>query len=61
MEISETGFAVVQQAAGQQQTSEPPKPEKNLAAVTLGKLGGSKGSGVRAVKLWLWATRLLMN
>lgn len=31
--------------------AEPPKPEKNPAAVALGKLGGLKGGPARAAKL----------
>ena len=39
---------VVQEAVGQPM---PPKPEKNPAAVALGKLGGQKGGKARAAKL----------
>jgi hypothetical protein len=31
--------------------AEPPKPEKNPAAVALGKLGGAKGGPARAASL----------
>jgi hypothetical protein len=39
------GFQIVQAATGQ------PKPEKNPAAVALGRLGGLKGGKARAAKL----------
>ena len=41
-----TAFQIVQQATGQ-----PPKPEKNPAAVALGRLGGLKGGKARAESL----------
>lgn len=43
-----TAFRVVQEATG---ASKPPKPEKNPAAVALGRLGGQKGGKARAAKL----------
>jgi hypothetical protein len=44
---------VVEQAIGERLTGEPlpPKPQKNPAAVALGKLGGAKGGKARAEKL----------
>jgi len=39
------GFQIVQAATGQ------PEPEKNPAAVALGRLGGLKGGKARAKKL----------
>lgn len=39
-------FDIMQQATGQK-----PMPEKNKAAVTLGRLGGLKGGKARATKL----------
>jgi hypothetical protein len=45
-DINQTAFAVVQQATGQ-----AAKPEKNPAAVALGRLGGLKGGKARAEKL----------
>jgi hypothetical protein len=43
---------IVDQATGQVQTEEqPPVPEKNPAAVALGRLGGKKGGPARAQKL----------
>jgi len=47
---NELAFSVVQQATGQTPKPEPP-PEKNPAAVTLGRLGGLKGGKARAEKL----------
>jgi len=44
MDINETAFSVVQQ-------STEPEPEKNPAAVALGRLGGLKGGKARAEKL----------
>jgi hypothetical protein len=44
---------VVEQAIGERLNGSPlpPKPEKNQAAVALGKLGGAKGGRARANKL----------
>lgn len=43
---------IVAQATGQEPTEEkPPVPEKNPAAVALGRLGGQKGGPARAKKL----------
>jgi len=43
---------IVDQATGQAPTEEqPPVPEKNPAAVALGRLGGKKGGPARAQKL----------
>lgn len=39
-------FEIVRLATGQ--TKSPPEPEKNPAAVALGKLGGAKGGKARA-------------
>jgi hypothetical protein len=50
-DINETAFAVVQQAIGQKPPSSQPKPDKNPAAVALGRLGGLKGGKARAIKL----------
>lgn len=41
-------FLTVQRATG---TGPPPAPEKNPAAVALGRLGGLKGGKARAAKL----------
>jgi hypothetical protein len=48
-DINQTAFGVVQQATGQ--TAPIPKPEKNPAAVALGKMGGLKGGPARAKSL----------
>jgi hypothetical protein len=48
-DINEKAFSVVQQATGQDPL--PPKPEKNPAAVALGRLGGLKGGKARAANL----------
>ena len=47
---NQVAFNVVQQATGQI-PKVPPPPEKNSAAVTLGRLGGLKGGKARAAKL----------
>ncbi len=49
-DVNELAFSIVQQATGQIPKPEPP-PEKNPAAVTLGRLGGLKGGKARAAKL----------
>jgi hypothetical protein len=49
-DLNQIAFRVVQQATGQMPKDEPP-PEKNPAAVTLGRLGGLKGGNARAKKL----------
>jgi hypothetical protein len=49
-DINETAFSIVQQATGQSETPQA-QPEKNPAAVSLGKLGGLKGGAARAIKL----------
>jgi hypothetical protein len=49
-DFNELAFNVVQQATGQVPKPEPP-PEKNAAAVSLGRLGGMKGGDARAKSL----------
>ncbi len=49
-DVNELAFSIVQQATGQIPKPVPP-PEKNPAAVTLGRLGGLKGGKARAAKL----------
>jgi hypothetical protein len=49
-DINETAFSVVQRSLSNSDTT-PPKPEKNPAAVALGRLGGIKGGKARATKL----------
>lgn len=44
-------FEVVQKAIGEMPKEEPPDPNKNPTAVTLGRLGGLKGGKARAEKL----------
>ena len=48
-DANQIAFSVVQQATGQIPKEKP--PEKNPAAVTLGRLGGLKGGKARANKL----------
>lgn len=47
-DINVTAFEILQAATGQ---SSPAKPQKNPAAVALGRLGGLKGGKARARKL----------
>ena len=49
-DFTETAFSVFQEAIGENPAEEP-KPEKNPAAVALGKLGGAKGGKMRAANL----------
>ncbi len=49
-DINETAFSVVQQATGHAEPVQS-EPEKNPAAVALGRLGGLKGGKARAEKL----------
>lgn len=44
-------FDVVAKATGGGQTKKPQEPEKNPAAVALGRLGGLKGGKARAAAL----------
>lgn len=46
-DLNETAFSIVQQSTGQA----APAPEKNPAAVALGRLGGLKGGKARAESL----------
>jgi hypothetical protein len=48
-DINQVAFSIVQQATGQAPKEKP--PEKNPAAVTLGRLGGLKGGAARAKAL----------
>lgn len=45
-DVNENAFEILQALTGQ-----PAKPEKNPAAVALGRLGGLKGGKARAAKL----------
>jgi hypothetical protein len=50
-DFNQIAFEIVQKATGQMPKEEPPDPNKNPAAVTLGRLGGLKGGKARAAKL----------
>ena len=50
-DFNQIAFEIVQKATGQMPREEPPDPNKNPAAVTLGRLGGLKGGKARAAKL----------
>jgi hypothetical protein len=50
-DINQIAFRVVQQATGQMPKEQAPDPDKNPAAVTLGRLGGLKGGAARAKSL----------
>lgn len=49
-DVNVTAFDILQAATGQP-TQKPDQPEKNPAAVALGRLGGLKGGKARAKKL----------
>lgn len=46
-----TAFDIVSNATGEDRPKKPQGPEKNPAAVALGRLGGLKGGKARAKKL----------
>ena len=46
-DLNKTAFAIVQQVTGEARA----QPDKNPAAVALGRLGGLKGGKARAAKL----------
>lgn len=46
-DLNENAFSIMQQVTGQA----PAQPEKNPAAVALGRLGGLKGGKARAASL----------
>jgi hypothetical protein len=48
-DLNQTAFSIVQQSTGQ--SPKAPTPEKNPAAVALGRLGGLKGGKARAASL----------
>jgi len=50
-DINTLAFQIVQDATREELEKEPDKPEKNPAAVALGRLGGLKGGKARAKKL----------
>ena len=49
-DLNQLAASIVAQATGEEET-QPEQPEKNPAAVALGRLGGLKGGVARAVKL----------
>jgi hypothetical protein len=49
-DVNELGRQIVDEATGEERPL-PPEPEKNPAAVALGRLGGLKGGAARAKKL----------
>lgn len=48
-DLNQNAFGILQQITGENKSE--PKPEKNPAAVALGRLGGLKGGKARAKKL----------
>ena len=52
-DLNQRAAAIVRRATGQEEPEEeaPERPEKNPAAVALGKLGGKKGGLARAKNL----------
>jgi len=50
-DLNQTAASIVAQHTGQALPVVTPKPEKNPAAVALGRLGGLKGGKARADKL----------
>lgn len=50
LDLSQLAKRIVDEATGEAPKTEPP-PEKNAAAVALGKLGGKKGGAARAAAL----------
>jgi hypothetical protein len=55
-DVNQLAKAIVDQATAEptpevQETAEPPKPEKDPAAVSLGRRGGLKGGKARAANL----------
>lgn len=50
LDLNQLAKSIVDQATGEE-VAPPPEPEKNPAAVALGRLGGKKGGKARARKL----------
>ncbi|HEY3374165.1 MAG TPA: hypothetical protein VGK02_03765 [Candidatus Aquicultor sp.] len=50
-DLNRLAASIVNEATEEEQASEEPKPEKNQAAVELGRKGGLKGGKARAEKL----------
>lgn len=51
IEINKLAAFIVDQATNEDKSKEPEQPQKNQAAVELGRLGGIKGGKARAEKL----------
>lgn len=51
LDLNQLAKSIVDQATGEISKEEPQEPEKNPAAVALGRLGGLKGGAARAKKL----------
>lgn len=51
LDLNQLAKSIVDQATGEVPKEEPQEPEKNPAAVALGRLGGLKGGAARAKKL----------
>jgi len=53
LDLNQLAKSIVDEATGEasEQPREPEQPEKNPAAVALGRLGGKKGGSARAKKL----------
>lgn len=51
LDLSQLAKSIVDQATGQNEDTENSQPEKNPAAVALGRLGGLKGGIARANSL----------
>jgi hypothetical protein len=49
--VNQLAHMLVAEATSEQRTQQPSQPEKNPAAVALGRLGGLKGGKARADKL----------
>lgn len=50
-DVNQLAKFIVDEATEQPQSEKPAEPEKNPAAVALGRLGGLKGGKARAAKL----------
>lgn len=51
LDLNQLAKSIVDRATGEIPAPEEPQPEKNAAAVALGRLGGLKGGAARAKKL----------
>jgi hypothetical protein len=50
-DVSQIAHRILREATGEAEKTGPEAPEKNPAAVSLGRLGGLKGGKARAAKL----------